>query len=260
MAKAKPAAKKKKPKETPKAKTPAKAAEPPTASEIRKARKAQLVEWCLAFGLDPEGKVDELRDRLHEYVERPVEKAEGEAEEVAKPAPEEEVPPAAPPAVEAAPVKAAPKEEAEEPEEEPEEALHVARRKPTLDERVRRLLGLRAALASRRPAFRRQEWFRYKRLGDTWRKPQGGQSKLRRHMGYRWNIPSIGYRSPRAVRGLHASGFREVLVHNLRDLEGVDPSREAVRVAHGVGTRKRELIEKACDEREIRILNRMVEQ
>ena len=33
---------------------------------------------------------------------------------------------------------------------------------------------------------------------------------------------------------------------------------EAVRIAHGVGTRKRELIEKACDDKGLRILNRMV--
>nr|AKQ01771.1 LSU ribosomal protein L32e [uncultured euryarchaeote Rifle_16ft_4_minimus_25120] len=73
-----------------------------------------------------------------------------------------------------------------------------------------------------------------------------------------WNIPSIGYRGPREVRGLHPSGFQEVLVHTVRQLEGLDPARQAVRVAHGVGTRKRELIEKACDEKDLRVLNRMV--
>jgi ribosomal protein L32E len=31
-----------------------------------------------------------------------------------------------------------------------------------------------------------------------------------------------------------------------------------VRIAHGVGTRKRELIEKACEEKGLRVLNRMV--
>ena len=95
-------------------------------------------------------------------------------------------------------------------------------------------------------------------FGDEWRKPQGGQSKLRRHFGYRWNVPSIGYRGPKAVRGLHPSGFQEILVHNERQLEGLDATKQAVRIAHGVGTRKRELIEKACDDKGLRILNRMV--
>ena len=217
----------------------------PTPKEIRAARKAQLVTWAETYGLDSEGKVDDLRSRLIDFVGKTEEKKPAEEPEPAKAKPK-------------APEKAAKPAKGRGEAEEPEEELHVARRKPKLDDRMRALLQLRADSASRRPAFRRQEWFRYKRLGEKWRKPQGGQSKLRRHFGYRWNIPSIGYRGPRAVRGLHPSGFHEVLVHTLRELDGLDPAKQAVRIAHGVGTRKREVIEKACDEREIRVLNRMV--
>src|SRR2546422_2761157 len=127
-----------------------------------------------------------------------------------------------------------------EEEEEPEEQEHEPRAKPKLDPHLKRLLAVRSAKNAARPKFRRQEWFRYRKFGDEWRKPQGGQSKLRRHFGYRWNLPSIGYRGPRAVRGLHPSGFQEVLVHNERQLEGLDAAKQAVRIAHGVGTRKRE--------------------
>lgn len=215
--------------------------ERPTRSEVRAARKAQLVAWCEAFGLDAEGKADDLRTRLLDYLE---ERAEEEAAEAAPEEAEEE----------AEAEETAEEEEAEAEEEE----VHVPKKKPTLDPRTRRLLRLRAAKAAERPRFLRQEWFRYTRLGEVWRKPQGGQSKLRRHVGYRWNLPSAGYRGPREVRGLHPSGFQEVLVHNVQELEGIDPGRQAVRIAHGVGARKRELIEKACDEREIRVLNRMV--
>src|SRR3972149_4826041 len=84
------------------------------------------------------------------------------------------------------------KEEAEEEEEE-----HEARKKPELEDAVRTALRIRGLIASRRPTFYRQEWYRYKRLGLTWRKPQGGQSKLRRHLGYRINVVSIGFRGPR---------------------------------------------------------------
>jgi len=150
------------------------------------------------------------------------------------------------------------KRKALKPKEAEEEAEYEPKAKPKLDPRMKKLLALRAAKSAQRPKFRRQEWFRYRRLGEKWRKPAGGQSKLRRHFGYRWNIPSIGYRGPREVRGLHPSGFQEVLVHTVRQLEGLDPARQAVRVAHGVGTRKRELIEKACDEKDLRVLNRMV--
>ena len=150
------------------------------------------------------------------------------------------------------------KEEAEAEGEGEAETEYEPNLKPKLDPRLRRLLALRGAKSASRPAFHRQEWFRYRKFGDEWRKPQGGQSKLRRHFGYRWNLPSVGYRGPREVRGLHPSGFQEVLVHNERQLEGLDPAKQAVRVAHGVGARKRELIEKACDDKGLRVLNRMV--
>lgn len=234
----------------------------PTSQEIRAAKKAELVAWAESFGLDAEGKVDELRKRVAEYVLREQRAAAAVAEPTAtkaveaKPAPTEKKPapgPAPKPAKKA-------KEEAEKEEGEEEEAEeeYEAKQKPKLDPRLERLLAVRALKSASRPTFHRQEWFRYKKFGDEWRKPQGGQSKLRRHFGYRWNLPSIGYRGPRAVRGLHPSGFQEVLVHNERQLDGLDPAKQAVRIAHGVGARKREIIEKACDDKGLRVLNRMV--
>ncbi len=261
----------------------------PTATEIRAAKKAELEAWASSFGLDTQGKVDELRKRVAEYVIKEHKAAAAVAEftapkePAAKPAPaaaekkaaapekkpEEKKPaekkPAPAPAKETKPKaekkparkeKEAKEEEAGEEEEAEEE--YEPNQKPKLDPHIQRLLALRAAKSAARPAFHRQEWFRYKKFGDEWRKPQGGQSKLRRHFGYRWNLPSIGYRGPRAVRGLHPSGFQEVLVHNERQLEGLDPAKQAVRIAHGVGTRKREIIEKACDDKGLRVLNRMV--
>ncbi|MFC6724765.1 eL32 family ribosomal protein, partial [Halobium palmae] len=53
----------------------------------------------------------------------------------------------------------------------------------------------------------------------------------------------------------HPSGFEEVRVHNTGDLDGVDPDTQAVRIAGGVGGRKRERIEDECEDREIRVLN-----
>ena len=250
----------------------------PTAAEIRAAKKAELVAWAESFGLGTEGKVDDLRKRVAEYAIKEQKAAAAEptalkpAEEKPSPAPAKEARPAAKPA--AKPAKAAEKkpekkaekkpakgekEKAEEEagEEEAEEE-YEPNQKPKLEPRLQRLLAVRAAKSAARPAFHRQEWFRYKKFGDEWRKPQGGQSKLRRHFGYRWNLPSIGYRGPREARGLHPSGFQEILVHNERQLEGLDPAKQAVRIAHGVGTRKRELIEKACDDKGLRVLNRMV--
>ncbi len=129
--------------------------------------------------------------------------------------------------------------------------------KPKLSEEEKRLLRVRNRLNRMRPWFRRQEWFRYKRLGDHWRKPRGKHSKMREHKGYRPPMVDSGYRGPRKVRGLHPSGFREVLVHTPKDLEKVNPEREAIRIASRVGVRKRRAIEKLAEERNIKVLNPM---
>ena len=58
------------------------------------------------------------------------------------------------------------------------------------------------------------------------------------------------------MRGRHPSGFIEVLVHNPKEIEGLDPEKHAIRIAHGVGTRKRKEIVALADDKNIRVLNR----
>jgi large subunit ribosomal protein L32e len=196
-------------------KVPKKKLELPTVSEIKKARKADLIEMCEALGLDKEGKVAELRERLIEHVEK-------EEEEVQ--------------------IK--------------EEGEYEVAIKPKLDKKTKKQLKLREEISSSRPAFKRQEWFRYVRLGESWRKPRGLHSKMRKGKRYRINLVSIGYRGPKAVRGLHPSGFQEVMVYRVEDLEEMDPAKQAARIGHSVGSKKREQIEKVADEKGIRVLNR----
>jgi len=137
-----------------------------------------------------------------------------------------------------------------------EEGSYVAKLKPDIPEVVQSAMKQREYLKRRKPDFRRQEWFRYKRLGTAWRRPRGLHSKMRRHLKYRVNVVSIGYGTNRLVRGNHPSGFKEVLVYRPQDLEDMDPSIQAARIGHSVGSRKREMIEKRARELGIRILNR----
>ncbi|KYH38722.1 MAG: 50S ribosomal protein L32e [Candidatus Bathyarchaeota archaeon B23] len=119
----------------------------------------------------------------------------------------------------------------------------------------RRLLRLRRRIASKRPRFRRQESWRYARIKESWRRPRGIDSKMRLKRKGWPPSPSVGYRSPRAVRGLHPSGYEEVLVHNVGDLAAVDPETQAVRIAGAVGARKRALILAEAGRRGIKVLN-----
>jgi large subunit ribosomal protein L32e len=151
-------------------------------------------------------------------------------------------------------------EEETEAEEEPEEEVETelrprghADKTPDLDEETERLLAERSRVDT--PQFNRQDYHKKKRTPTSWRKPRGGLSKQRR--GQKGKGPKVeaGFRTPESVRGLHPSGFEEVHVHNVDDLEGVDGDTQAVRIGSTVGARKREAIEETAEEREIRVLN-----
>jgi len=105
------------------------------------------------------------------------------------------------------------------------------------------------------PKFRRQEWFRFRRLGEKWRRPRGKDSKMRMGKSGKPAMPSVGYKLPKPVRGLHPSGFAEVMVSNPKDIEGVNPGRQVIRIASSVGRRKREQILARAKELGIRVLN-----
>ncbi len=146
-------------------------------------------------------------------------------------------------------------EDDEDWDDEPE--FHIARQKPKLDDETRAALELRAAQKKKTPSFRRTEWFRYKRLSRSgWRKPHGMDNKQRRNYKYRGSLVRIGHGKVTAARGLHPSGFREIMVHNANDLEVIDPETEAARIGGAVGGRKREVIHSRADELGIRVLNR----
>ncbi|MGP6207298.1 50S ribosomal protein L32e [Cuniculiplasma sp. SKW3] len=131
--------------------------------------------------------------------------------------------------------------------------------KPILDKNTKRLLKIKNRQARKRVEFRRQEWFRYKKFGEEWRKPRGKHSKLREHLSRRPPVVDAGYRGPTAVRGLHPSGFREVLVHNMKELEQLDKNIQACRIASTIGRKKRVQIEEKAEELGIRVLNRSVD-
>ena len=138
-----------------------------------------------------------------------------------------------------------------------EDEGHVAKQKPVLDEATQEALALRAAQKKKTPSFRRTEWFRYKRLSRSgWRAPHGMDNKQRRNFKYRGSLVRVGHGKVAAARGLHPSGFQEVMVHNLNDLETIDPETQAARVGRTVGGRERENIHARADELGIRVLNR----
>jgi len=124
----------------------------------------------------------------------------------------------------------------------------------------RELVEKRARVKAKKPDFVRQESWRYVRVRESWRKPRGMDSKMRLQKKGWPAIVKVGYRGPSEARGLHPSGYREVLVHNVEELERLDPAKEAARIAHTVGRRKRKDIMERARELGIYVLNPMPEE
>lgn len=135
------------------------------------------------------------------------------------------------------------------------EGVYRSKIKPQLTEKQKEQLAIRRQIKRRTPYFLRDEGFRYKRIPKNWRRPTGFTSKLRINLKYRPSKVRVGFRSPTLVRGLHSSGFEEVLVHTVKELETIDPKKQAVRIGGTVGTKKRLDIAKRADELDIRVLN-----
>ncbi|WP_321211677.1 50S ribosomal protein L32e [Methanothermobacter sp. DP] len=106
-----------------------------------------------------------------------------------------------------------------------------------------------------RKKFKRQEYARYKKLGEKWRRPRGKTSKMRRYEKGKPAMPAIGYRKPRDQRGLHPSGYEDILVSSMRELEELDPENQAARIASTVGARKKTLMLEKARELGIKVLN-----
>ena len=117
------------------------------------------------------------------------------------------------------------------------------------------LLAARKKVAQKRPNFVRQESWRYDRLAENWRKPKGKDNKMRKQKSGMPAIVKVGYRGPRAARGLHPSGYRDNVIHNTAELSKLDPKSDAARIGHTVGKKKRiEIISKSV-ELGIKVLN-----
>ncbi|SFC58376.1 LSU ribosomal protein L32E [Halobiforma haloterrestris] len=155
-----------------------------------------------------------------------------------------------------------PEAEAEaEPDEDVETELQprgLVDKTPELSEEEERLLERRKSEG--KPQFNRQDYHMKKRTPESWRRPRGQLSKQRKGVKGKGPKVEAGFRTPTAVRGKHPSGFEEVYVENVDDLEGVDGSREAVRIASSVGARKRERIEEQAEEQGVRVLNPTYEE
>lgn len=93
------------------------------------------------------------------------------------------------------------------------------------------------------------------RVKVRWRFPRGRHSKVRQMHCGRPAMPNPGYGAPAAVRGLHSSGLEMAVVHNLQELQSLNPKTQGAIIAASVGARKRVSLLETAQQKKITLLN-----
>ena len=89
--------------------------------------------------------------------------------------------------------------------------------------------------------FIRHQSDRYVKLSDSWRKPKGIDNRVRRKFKGMYLMPNIGYGSNAKTRHMMPSGFKKVLVHNMKELEVLMMQNKTycAEIARGVSAKNR---------------------
>ena len=126
---------------------------------------------------------------------------------------------------------------------------------------VKNLIKLREEIKRRKPKFVRYLSKRYKKLRRSgYRRPKGRHNKMRLRIFGKPRLVSVSYGVPKEVRGLHPSGYEEILVHNIKELESADPKKQVVRIASSVGTKKKIELLRRAEELGIVVLNQRIKR
>ncbi|MEM2138375.1 MAG: eL32 family ribosomal protein [Candidatus Anstonellaceae archaeon] len=106
------------------------------------------------------------------------------------------------------------------------------------------------------PKFRRPNYGRSSRsrIKIAWRRPRGIDNKKRLKIKYMGASPSIGYGQPSEIKHNHPQGLPEMLVQTPAQLANLKDV--VVRIAGGVGRKKREEIIKLAESMKLRVVNK----
>jgi len=115
----------------------------------------------------------------------------------------------------------------------------------------------------KKPAFIRQGWHKFHRLGKhvkkrrVWRACRGGDSKIRLRERGKPLRPTIGWGADKAIKG-KVAGLDVVRIETLSQIEKLSKGQGVIIAS--VGRKKREQLTKAINEKGFKILNRYKEK
>ncbi|NTV22941.1 MAG: hypothetical protein HGA85_01010 [Nanoarchaeota archaeon] len=117
-----------------------------------------------------------------------------------------------------------------------------------------KLLKVKAEKKAKNPTFKRQDSYKKKRLPESWRRPRGWDSKLRKRM-QRQIIVEPGYGTPAALRGMDKQGRMICVVSTMKDIDAMAPKTHSAIISGRVGFKKASLLIQELLKKKIQILN-----
>merc|ERR1712137_1091015 len=105
--------------------------------------------------------------------------------------------------------------------------------------------------------FTRHQSDRYNKPSRNWRKPKGIDNRVRRRFKGMYVMPNIGFGSAKNTRHMLPTGFRKVLVHNVKELEVLmmQNKKFCAEIAHGVSPKNRKVLVERAQQLCIRVTN-----
>lgn len=95
------------------------------------------------------------------------------------------------------------------------------------------------------------------RVSESWRRPKGIDSRVRRKWRGKVSMPNIGYGSNKKTRHMLPNGFYKFLVHNVNELEVLMMQNRTycAEIARGVSCRKRIAIIDRAAQLDVKVSN-----
>uniref|UniRef100_H0XI30 60S ribosomal protein L32 n=1 Tax=Otolemur garnettii TaxID=30611 RepID=H0XI30_OTOGA len=105
--------------------------------------------------------------------------------------------------------------------------------------------------------FIRHQSDRYVKIKRNWRKPRGIDNRVRRRCKGQILMPNIGYRSNKKTQHILPSGFRKLLVPNVKELEVLLMCNKSycAEIAHNVSYKNRKAIVERAAQLAVRVTN-----
>eukprot|EP01134_Creolimax_fragrantissima_P006279 CFRG6279T1 len=112
-------------------------------------------------------------------------------------------------------------------------------------------------IKKRTKKFKRHQSDRFKRVDESWRKPRGIDSRVRRRAKGTVRMVSIGYGSNKKTRHMLRDGFKKFLISNLGDVELLMMHNKVYcgEIAHNVSSQLRKRILERASQLDIKLTN-----